>query len=82
MITDYTNDIKQRITVTDLASWFTYHAPVSDQQDRYVQIRTKAHELATMIVAYCPPGADTTATIRMLRQTIMSANSAIPCNEG
>ncbi len=82
MITDYSNDIKQRITPHDLASWFTYHAPITDQQDRYIQLRSKAHELAAMIVAYCPPGADTTAAVRLLRESIMTANAAIACNEG
>lgn len=79
--TDYSKHSNQRITAADLDNMFTYHAPKGDQQERYVNLREIAKELAILMVKYCPPCADTTAAIRQLRESVMSANAAIACNE-
>jgi len=65
----------------EIENWFTYHKPFSDQPARYERIRAKAKELAVVIEECCAPCADRTATMRLLRLTIMSANSTIACNE-
>lgn len=56
---------------------FRYHPP--DQTDvlRYEAIRSKALELARVILANTPACADQTAAIRYLREAVMTANSAI-----
>lgn len=64
-----------------LKNFFTYHSPVGDQPARYVALRDKALELAVMITRYCPPSADTTAAIRLLREAVMTANASIACGE-
>jgi hypothetical protein len=68
------------ITDNDIQNWFTYHAPTSDQLPRYELIRSKARELAYVIVTNTPPSADQTASIRLLREAVMTANAAIACN--
>ncbi len=65
----------------ELRNWFTYHSPIGNQAERYVKIRDKAHELATMINDLVPDSADKTASIRKLREAVMTANAAIACNE-
>lgn len=68
------------ITGTQLANWFTYHAPESDEQiDNYQLIREAGHELAAMIVRLTPPSADQTAAVRKVREAVMTANAAIAC---
>jgi hypothetical protein len=79
--TDYSKHSNQRITAADLDNWFTYHAPKGDQQERFVNLREVAKELAILMVRYCPPCADTTDAIRHLRLSVMVANSAIACGE-
>jgi len=65
----------------DLKNWFTYHAPKADQPERYQEIRVAALALAETIDRCCPDCADKTATFRKLRETVMSANQTIACNE-
>ena len=79
--TDYTHHAQQRITSTDLDSWFTHHPPKGDQAERYSNLREIAKELSILTVKYCPPSADTTDALRSLRKFVMSANLAIACNE-
>ncbi|HKN69997.1 MAG TPA: hypothetical protein VJX30_03135 [Terriglobales bacterium] len=79
--TDYTNNTQQRVLPADIDNWFTYHAPKSDQTERYSNLREIAKELAILTVKYCPPCADTTAALRKLREFVMAANLAIACNE-
>lgn len=64
-----------------LDSWFTHHAPTGDQVQRYERIRRTAHVLAMVIVQSCPGGADRTAALRKLRESVMTANAAIACGE-
>ena len=65
----------------DIENWFTYHSPTESQAVRYHKIRDAAKYLATTIDECCPDCADKTATLRKLRETVMSANQAIACNE-
>jgi len=66
---------------TAIQNWFTYHPPKDDQPERYEKIREAAKTFALVIDACCPESADKTATFRLLRETVMSANQAIACNE-
>ena len=56
---------------------FTYHPPTGDQPERYKAIRIAAMNLARVIDASCPPGADRTAAIRMVSEAVMTANASI-----
>lgn len=56
---------------------FTYHAPHGDQPRRYELIRMVAKGLAVVIVENCPIGPDRSASIRKLRECVMTANAAI-----
>lgn len=60
-----------------IEQWFTYHPPVGNQAERYTQLRGKAKELARVIAACCPPSADRTAALRLLRECVMTANASI-----
>ena len=64
---------------TDIENWFTYHAPTSEQLTQYHEIRTAAKIFAETINRHVPAGADKTATMRKLRDTVMAANAAIAC---
>ena len=64
-----------------LKNEFTYHSPKENQPERYQLIRDKALELALVIFHNTPSCADQTAAIRKLRECVMTANSAIACNE-
>lgn len=71
----------QPSAIKNLDNLFTYHAPKGDQQARYVLLRATARVLADTIVDFCPPSADTTAAIRLLREAVMTANQSIACGE-
>jgi len=68
-------------TQGELNEWFKYHSPYGDQSDRYEALRSAARELAVMICEIVPPCADRTASLRKLRECIMTANAAIACQE-
>jgi hypothetical protein len=63
----------------DLDNWFTYHSPTAEQIVQYQAIRSKAKELAEVILANTPASADQTASIRLLREAVMTANASIAC---
>lgn len=65
------------ISQKDIEEYFTYHSPKGDQVERYQKIRDAAKVFAQTIVENTPVSADQTATIRLLRQVVMSANQAI-----
>lgn len=69
------------ITQVDIDNWFVYHSPKEDQPQRYQVIRDKAKEFAELLMSTLPECADKTATFRKLRETVMSANLTIACNE-
>lgn len=60
-----------------IADLFTYHPPDPQTAQAYETIRDAAKHLALVIWKNCPYGADRTAAIRKLRETVMTANAAI-----
>ena len=64
----------------DIENWFTHHPPTQEQLVAYEAIRAKAKELAYTINNLVPESADKTASIRTLREAVMTANAAIACN--
>lgn len=67
------------ITNGDLYNWFSYHAPSSDQRVAYEKLRSAALIFAQAIIELTPPSADQTASIRKVREAVMTANAAIAC---
>ncbi len=67
------------ITDADLRNWFTYHPPTSEQQVKYVAIRDAALNFARILLNNTPQGADQTAALRKLRESVMTGNQAIAC---
>ena len=65
------------ITQADVENIFTYHTPIGDQPQRYQAIRDAAKNLALVIVANTQSSADQTAAIRLLRESVMTANASI-----
>lgn len=66
-----------RFTEAALADIFSYHAPSSDQLPKYTAIRDAALEFAKVLVANTPASADQTTAIRLLRESVMTANAAV-----
>jgi len=60
---------------------FEYHAPKSDQIDRYMDLRQWAKEFAENIMSYCPPSRETSLALTKLGEVVMYANAAIARNE-
>lgn len=56
---------------------FKHHPPTTEQQDKYAALRLKALEFAEVIVSSTPTCADQTAAIRLLRESLMTANAAV-----
>jgi hypothetical protein len=61
---------------------FTYHAPDQQQQQHLQAVRMAAKHLGHVILASVPPGADRSAAIRKLRESVMTANAAIVLRGG
>ncbi len=60
---------------------FTYHAPKSDQPERYLALREKGKELALLMVETCPASRELSLALTNLEQATMWANAAIARNE-
>lgn len=69
------------ISQHDVDNWFTYHAPTTDQAERYARIRAAARDFAVTVLVCTPECADQIAALRTLRDVVMQANQAIACNE-
>ena len=75
------------ITTEMLDNWFTYHTPEGDvakhpgvtKQEAYIRIREAGKYMAQIVIDCTPECADQTATIRLIRQAVMTANQAIAC---
>jgi hypothetical protein len=61
----------------DINNIFTYHSPTPEQLPKYEAIRAKAKELGQVIVDNTPVCADQAASVRLLREAVMTANAAI-----
>lgn len=67
------------ISQEQLDNWFTYHSPDATQLPKYLAIREAGKAFAEAIVANSPDCADTTAAVRKVRESVMTANQAIAC---
>lgn len=63
----------------DVERWFTYKAPSVDQVGAMRRIRDKAKGLALEILVSTPASADQSAALRLVRESVMTANAAIVC---
>jgi hypothetical protein len=60
---------------------FTYHKPFGNQPERYEKLRSKAKELANLILELCPKSREKSLAFTKLEESIMWANSSIARNE-
>lgn len=60
---------------------FVYHKPFGSQPERYVAIREKAKELATLIQSATPQSREQSVALTNLQQAVMWANASIAINE-
>ncbi|MCK9568542.1 hypothetical protein M0R72_06345 [Candidatus Pacearchaeota archaeon] len=60
---------------------FSYHPPVSGQQERYQAIRDKGKELALLIAETTPDSREQAVALTNLETAIFWANAAIARNE-
>lgn len=65
----------------ELDNFFTYHAPVGDQVDRYGVIRAQGRQLARTIMAYSNDSEERQQALFAVRNAVMWANAGIACNE-
>ena len=61
---------------------FTYHPPRSGQPERYTALRSKALELAELMVAECPASREQALALTNLEQSVFWANAAIARRDG
>jgi hypothetical protein len=66
----------------EINNWFSYRAPTKTQVIQYGEIRTAAKIFAETINKHVPAGADKTAAMRTIRNSVMQANLAIACYVG
>ena len=59
----------------------SYHAPTEMQQIRYGKSRAAVQILVETIVDMCPPSADRSAAIRIIREGAMAANASIAVDQ-
>ena len=74
--------VRYRMSALDqeqLENWFSYHAPVGDQAERYAAIRAAAKVFAAKLLELCPESADRTVAIRHVRDAVYSGNASIAC---
>lgn len=69
----------QSISDESLTHWFTHHPPAGEQIRMYQAVRDAGLAFARVIRDACPPGPDTTAAIRKVREAVMTANASIAC---
>jgi hypothetical protein len=69
------------MTKEQIDNVFTYHAPKGDQQNRYVEIREKAKELALLINKDCPESREKSIAFTKLQECVQMANASIAINE-
>ena len=70
-----------KITRDELGIRFTYHAPKTNQPERYVTLRDMAHSLATTILEMTPESREQSLAITSLEEAVMWANAAIARRE-
>jgi hypothetical protein len=65
----------------EIETRFTYHKPRGDQPERYVALRDKAKELASMIDELTPESREQSIAFTKLEEAVMWANAAIARRE-
>ena len=60
-----------------LRKLFTYQTPSAEMVQAMQEIRESALVLSQVIARLCPQGADRSAAIRKLRESVMTANASI-----
>ncbi len=60
---------------------FTYHPPKEGQQEKYVALRSKAKDLAYLIMDKCPESREKSLAMTHLEEVIFWANASIARNE-
>jgi len=63
-----------------LTELFKYHPPTPEQLPKYAAINQAAKNLAEVILQNCPPSADRSAAIRLIRDARMTANASVALN--
>jgi len=56
---------------------FTYHPPKEGQPEKYVAIRTAAHEFAELIQSLCPDSRERSLALTKTEEAVMWANASI-----
>lgn len=72
------------LSVADIANLnrrFTYHPPKDSQPERYVAIREKAKEFATLIAQTVPDSRERSVALTELETAVFWANAGIARNE-
>ena len=65
----------------DINNVFSYHAPHSDQTDRYEIIRAIARDFASHIIRHTPSSREQSLALTKLEEAVFWANAAIARNE-
>ncbi len=60
---------------------FSYHAPHGDQNERYINIRTRALSFALHIAKTTPSSREQSLALTALEEVVFWANAAIARNE-
>lgn len=60
---------------------YTYHPPKEDQPERYVTIRSAAHDFALVICQNAPQSRERAIGLTLLEEVVCMVNKAIACNE-
>ena len=66
-----------QVNLANVDNVFTYHAPEGDDPQKYQRIRDAAKQLATVIIENTPNCADQSASLRHVREAVMTANASI-----
>ena len=65
----------------DLEKRFNFHTPKGNQANRYVLIRTMAHEFAKIITCRCPNSREKSLALTHLEEVSFWSNASIARNE-
>ena len=63
-----------------LAQLFSYHPPTEVTLPKFAAINQAAKNFAEIVLQNCPPSADRSAAIRLIRDARMTANASVALN--
>ena len=72
-----TNTVEPAAAPDPIKVLFTFHAPTPEQVKQYREIRETAEQFARVVWRNCEPGPDRTASMRKIREAVMTANASI-----